>query len=369
MLPSEGLPAASLCELGAELPVAFDVDVVVAGGSLAGVEAACAAAEKGAKVLLVESRPYLGHDLCGAQRLWLDEDEAPETRLTKQLFGTEKVVSPFAVKRSLDQALIDGGIQFLTGTFAGELLVRADGSPGGITIVNRSGRQAVRAKVIIDATEHAAVTRQSGARFRPFTPGVKDFRMIVVGGELVEGQGIQGRELPIVYRSPSRRPPKRKGKRGPQDYPVYEYTLRLEMPSDSFRALSAALSRARARVQSSGIVDQAEYLAHSPENTIVPVTSGGELGAFQPAGVKCLYVLNAYAGLPRDEMQKRIRPVSLAPVGREIGIAAAETARGLSAPKEIGFKGAPKGGREFALAAAPASFRFRDCPKLELADH
>ena len=31
------------------LPLAYDVDVVVAGGSLAGVEAACAAADAGAK--------------------------------------------------------------------------------------------------------------------------------------------------------------------------------------------------------------------------------------------------------------------------------------------------------------------------------
>ena len=42
------------------LPLAYDVDVVVAGGSLAGVEGAVAAAEKGASVLLVDSRPYIG---------------------------------------------------------------------------------------------------------------------------------------------------------------------------------------------------------------------------------------------------------------------------------------------------------------------
>ena len=68
------------------LPLAYDVDVVVAGGSLAGVEAACAAADQGASVLLVESRPYLGHDLCANQKLWLEPDETPETRITQWLF-------------------------------------------------------------------------------------------------------------------------------------------------------------------------------------------------------------------------------------------------------------------------------------------
>jgi len=365
------LPALSseyVAEPPSELPVAFQVDVVVAGGSLAGVEAACAAAEKGAEVLLVESRPYLGCDLCGAQRLWLDEDETPGTRLTKQLFGDAKIVTPFAVKRALDQALIDAGVQFLTGTFVGELLVRRDGSPGGITIVNRSGRQAALAKVVIDATKDAAIARQSDAKLEASGAGPRDLRMIVVGGELVEGKGVKGRRLPVLYRSPPRRPRKRKGTRGQQDYPVHQYTLRLEMPSDSFRAQAAALNEARAMVQSPGIVDQAEYLTCVPENTIVPVASGSDkLGAFRPAGVPCLYILSAYAGLPRREMQKLIRPVSLAAIGRRIGIAAAETARGVSAPKDVGFKDTARGGQRLAVAAAPASVRFQHCPKLQLA--
>ncbi len=67
-------------ESARELPLAYDVDVVVAGGSLAGVEAACAAADQGATVLLVESRPYLGYDLCAYQRLWIDTDAPPERR-------------------------------------------------------------------------------------------------------------------------------------------------------------------------------------------------------------------------------------------------------------------------------------------------
>ena len=70
------------------------MDVVVAGGSLVGVEAACAAADQGASVLVVESRPYLGYDLCANQKLWLDPDEQPQTEITQQLFQDSRKVTP-----------------------------------------------------------------------------------------------------------------------------------------------------------------------------------------------------------------------------------------------------------------------------------
>jgi len=358
----------SVCEPMTELPVAFNVDVVVSGGSLAGVEAACAAAEEGAKVLLVESRPYLGYDLCGTQRLWLDKDETPGTTITKKLFNGSKVVTPFQVKRTLSQALLDGGIQFLTGTFADDLLVGNDGSPGGITIVNRSGRQAVKARVIIDATKDATLTRRSGAKFKPFKPGPKELRLVVVGGELVKG--VRGRGLAdTVYRSRSGRSTKKK------DYPVFEYTLTADMKSDSFGALCAALNEARTKVFNNAVVDISEHPIYVPDNTIVPVAAGGHgIGAFQPAGVKALYVLSAYAGLDRVEMKQALKPAAFAAIGRQIGIDAAKTANGLSAPGGLRYAGPlpsprpSKAARKLAVTETPASFRFRDCPKLKLGD-
>ncbi|MHC4251551.1 MAG: FAD-dependent oxidoreductase, partial [Planctomycetota bacterium] len=161
------------------LQMAYDVDVLVAGGSLAGVEAACAAAQKGASVLLIEARPYLGYDLCATQRLWLEEGERPRTALTRSIFGTNAVVTPMQVKGNLDRALLEAGVQFLTGCFAVDVLF-ADGvgAPAGVVMVNRSGRQIIRAKVTIDATCLAAITRCTDATFRPFTAGSKDFKYV-----------------------------------------------------------------------------------------------------------------------------------------------------------------------------------------------
>ena len=91
------------------IPLAYDVDVVVVGGALRGVAAAEAAARNGAKVFLATDRPYLGEDVCGTYRLWLEEDEQPETQLGQAIYGDAMVQTnlqsedclPFAYSASL----------------------------------------------------------------------------------------------------------------------------------------------------------------------------------------------------------------------------------------------------------------------------
>jgi flavin-dependent dehydrogenase len=369
LLPSSSGASDSVRNSASEIPVAFDVGVVVAGGSLAGVEAACAAAEQGVSVLLVESRPYLGYDLCGTQRLWIDPDETVATEITTGLFVSTNVVTPLAVKRALDAALINHGVMFLTGTYAGELLIRPDGSPAGIVIANRSGNQVVRAKVIVDATKNAAIARQAGAKFKPFRPGAKEFQVIVVGGK--PAAVSSGRKVPgIRYCSESGSHIK--------DYPVFQYTLNLDMAADSFRALSDSLNAARSIVYDENMVDSSEHLIYYPENTIVPetpvssATDGAHalpLGTFQPAGVEALYVLSHYAGLERDAMKRLMRPTSSAVIGRRVGIDAAATARTRSAAEVMAYPGIPTGRTDLAAAGNPTIARFRNCPKVKLAEH
>jgi hypothetical protein len=56
-------------ESARDIPIAYDVDVVVVGGTTGGVAAAVEAAQKGATVFLAAQRPYLGEDICGTYRL------------------------------------------------------------------------------------------------------------------------------------------------------------------------------------------------------------------------------------------------------------------------------------------------------------
>src|SRR5512138_137689 len=57
------------------LPVLRSVDVVVAGGSFAGVAAALAFAKARRKVMLVEPRTYLGREATATLRPWLAKGE------------------------------------------------------------------------------------------------------------------------------------------------------------------------------------------------------------------------------------------------------------------------------------------------------
>lgn len=78
--------SASVAESARAIPVCQEVDVVVVGGLCGAVAAAQSAARAGATVFLVASRPYVGDDLAGSMRLWLEPGETPATPLARALF-------------------------------------------------------------------------------------------------------------------------------------------------------------------------------------------------------------------------------------------------------------------------------------------
>jgi hypothetical protein len=83
---------------------------------------------------------------------------------------TEQMVSettPFRIKRNLDETLIKAGVPFLTGAFATEILTDEKGALSGVVIASRSGRQAIKAKTVIDATERGLIARAGSECPRP----------------------------------------------------------------------------------------------------------------------------------------------------------------------------------------------------------
>lgn len=475
--------ADAVVESAREVPVAHEVDVVVVGGGTGAVTAAVEAASRGATVFLAAPRPYLGEDVAGTLRLWLEDDEKPESALEKALFeratpitgfpdrmtftyevdqpsnakhadtkhtllgdgnwqtavnhsvqydadatviadlgkmsrlkelhllsfaraadfavgevevwtspngkiwrdlgkvdeitetsggdaliqwtmpvkqpcrfvkvtarlapDAERILlgelllieerevtadpdavrppaTPMQVKVALDEALLEAGVSFLYGSMMTDLLRDEAGHPAGIVMTNRAGRQAVKAKVVIDATARANAARAAGAKFDPYPSGPGRFQRIVAGGEPRPGDGVEVETVAVKFYSAE------------GAHAVHVYDLEIPMADDSAAAFARAEVVARDLTFDVALVDESDTLFQVPPDAMTgEVEAAGDsfdpgkvdLGAFQPAGVERIFVLGGCADLSREAAGEMLRPLNLMRLGTRIGAAAAELAK------------------------------------------
>jgi hypothetical protein len=173
-----------------------EVDVLVVGGGPAGIAAAVAAARAGAVTAIVERYGFFGGNatagLVGPFMTSYSDDG--KTQLVKGVFNElvlrmEKVggalhpehvragsayagffikghdhVTPFepeAVKLIAAEMLEEAGVQMFLHSFVMDALVE-DGKVTGIVLVNKSGVQAIRAKVTVDCSADGDVAYRAG---------------------------------------------------------------------------------------------------------------------------------------------------------------------------------------------------------------
>ena len=503
---SKTSPKRAVNESSRDIPVAYDVDVVVVGGTSGGVTAAVEAAQNGAKVFLAAQRPYLGADLCATYRLWLEPDEAPTLPLQKKVFAEPSVAllarnrinftyetditsaavhkdtpspslltdgrwhsassqsvqydgnvtiiadldtehqlekahimayqrrsngddfevenvtvsisndkqqwkqltviknrrlaealpepwgpielsasitakaryvkflvkkspdvkrvllgeilieekrslaksgepaartppTPMQVKRTLDEALLEAKVQFLYGCYATDVLIDDDGKIAGIVMANRSGRQVVKARVVIDATPRANVARMAGATFNSYPTGLQSFRRIVVGGGVRTGKDIQARKIssPISTKSGL-------------EYTAIEYTIKIPMKDGSFASFAKAEQVARDKTWHPNQEDASETLFQVPPDPMKgkktlseswPGAEKVEMDAFRPEGVNSLFVISGCADIPREAAEKLLRPLELMKLGSRIGAAAALQAKNIAKADNVKIYGKP----------------------------
>ncbi len=247
-----------------------------------------------------------------------------------------QTTTPFKVKRALDQALLDAGVAFMTGCSSSEILVDESGQPSGVVLANRNGRQCVKARVIIDATERGVVARAAGAVATPFPAGRYRFSRVVVAGEAPRAEGMRVKELFGVFDThvtginpPPGMPKLISGR-------MYECEIEIAMKDASVRSFAEAEQRARDMTFVPTQLDEADRLFFVPPDHLKGVASyeGAWQGAdqlnvncFKPRGVENLYVLGAMADLSRDAAADLLKPGNLMAVGERIGRAAAEAAQ------------------------------------------
>lgn len=173
------------------IPVAHEADVIVAGGGVAGVAAAIAASQGGAKTLLIERFGHLGgmatgglvtmHLGYGRFEFGLNKEigEAILSRgagfiETKErhewiddmgFTSTKRIVYDGEdMKYILERMLIDNNVEILYHTYiVGAVL--EDAVVMGVIIESKAGRGVALGKVIIDATGDGDVIAYAGAKF------------------------------------------------------------------------------------------------------------------------------------------------------------------------------------------------------------
>jgi hypothetical protein len=317
-----------------KIPVAYDVDVIIVGGTLAAVAAATAAARKGASVFLAAPEPYLGEDICGTYRFWAGQ-KATKTELGEKIFGAG-LPTPMHVKKTLDNELIDNKVSFLYSSYVTDLISDSSGNPAGVVIANRSGRQAIKAKTIIDATTRGLVAGMAGAQFSEYPSGKHEFTYIVVGNQRKEIPGAKVKQLP--------QPVTVKDK----TYEALEYTFMLQMNDNSWKSFCRAEHEARDLTWDPGQVDAGDLLFQVPPDFI----SGKErwnrptaddelisLSTFQPKNTERLFVLSGMADINRQAASEFLQPGGLIAMGEKIGEAAAKMAGEFSPSGPLKVKG------------------------------
>jgi hypothetical protein len=280
--------------------------------------------------------------MCAYQRLWLEPGEEPASELGKAVFGEDRRATPLAVKKAMDEALLKAGVPYLTGCYATEALFDGNGNIAGIVMANRSGRQVVKAKVVIDGSRHAVIARQTIAKFRGFKPGKKTFQFIVVGGDMKHSKNFFSRKLDVTYDNPT-------SKRGQVvEHPVYEYIVSIDIKDGSPASFAAAEQEVRNLVTGKGAKDCSEMLYFLPDDTVVgesridgswPGAAQCDLSVCQPRGISRLYVLSAYADMDKVAAKNMLRPLEFMAIGRRIGREAATLAKTLPSPDRIEFRG------------------------------
>jgi hypothetical protein len=165
-----------------QIPVMAETDVLVVGGGPAGLSAALGAARQGARVMLVERYGCFGGVIAQSMVGTIAWYRTSEKTVDAGGIGTEferrakamnaslqvnhyQVLDTEVFKYIADQMIQEADIVPLLHTQIVDVLLE-DGAITGVVTESKSGRQAILARRVVDATGDGDVAARAGAPFR-----------------------------------------------------------------------------------------------------------------------------------------------------------------------------------------------------------
>jgi hypothetical protein len=211
-------------ESARRIPVAREVEVLVIGGGPAGFGAAVTSARLGADTLLIESSGAAGGvATSGLMSHWTGATEGPLyaelLRRSKdaakdwnyygdKVLHGERIIHPEKLKLAMLEMLDEAGAELQLYTTAAEVIMEGNRVRGVIT-ESKSGREAVYAEVVIDATGDGDIAakagveyvqgRESDGKMQPvsimFKIGGIDMQRAIFPGEFEDNFEVDGRSI------------------------------------------------------------------------------------------------------------------------------------------------------------------------------
>jgi hypothetical protein len=180
-----------ISEPAREVPITRRLDVIVVGGSPTGVSAAIASSRNGAETLLVERYGFLGGQMTAglvcSPHYGIKKDRKA-TVLADMLEHSVKdaelkhswndvqegrladvALNPEIFKHVLLEEVEEAGVHLLLHSYFAETITE-EGTVKGVIVENKAGRQALLAKVVVDATGDADVAARAGAPYETRPP-------------------------------------------------------------------------------------------------------------------------------------------------------------------------------------------------------
>lgn len=194
------------------LPVLEQCDAVVVGASLGGIAVALELARAGQRVTLVEPRTYPAREITATLRPWLHVPasatlpaflaEALEAA-GKRTGDEQYALNLDTLKIQLEDQLLAAGVKLLYASLVVGVQTE-HGALRGVVIGNKSGRQVIQCRLLVDTSETALVARVLGEAFEPMPAGSLPYRRVLefdgVSPQFSLDQSLELAGIPLRFR-------------------------------------------------------------------------------------------------------------------------------------------------------------------------